>query len=589
MKSIATSNFFIAAMITLVSVFLVFLFCDIKYEISDDFVVDAILSGAFTGQYNPHMLFSNVLLGYFLVFLYSYTANISWYFVYLILLGVASIFTVNYLCLKRNNKLVGILFALIVTVFFANDLLILPSFTKAASAVIAAGGFLLVEVLWEKPEKNLSRKTIALSIIAFVIMLSGALLRFTCVYLVAPFIAMIFLLKMIQNRKMESFAKQVVKKASLCMLLLIGLFFFQLLNNIINDQNPEYKEFFAFSDIRVEITDTAKLEWEQYQEAFEAKGLDGIDFIMFNTWSFSDNDNYSPDRLVEIGKIYKSVLYNSISPGLRTAESFSQPYYYTIPAFICCILLLLIAVLIDKKVVGRILMCLLGYFIMLGIFFYMGRSPYRIIYGLSFSLMVSIFSCVSVRDLPNKGIRNVLLLLMVGLLGIHLPTYVKDNSYKELGYGEYILEADSIFTHSGEYVASKYRYVMTAGDPYKNIIEYIENDTEHYYLCDFFSTIQNLYYHYTPWERLPQNYWNDNYSYLGGCTMGYPDNEKCWEDNGINGLNPYKSFINENVYVIDNYFIKYKLAYLRKNYYPNAAVELVDEIDGFYIWRFYLE
>lgn len=71
--------------------------------------------------------------------------------------------------------------------------------------------------------------------------------------------------------------------------------------------------------------------------------------------------------------------------------------------------------------------------------------------------------------------------------------------------------------------------------------------------------------------------------------MGYPDNEKCWEDNGINGLNPYKSFINENVYVIDNYFIKYKLAYLRKNYYPNAAVELVDEIDGFYIWRFYLE
>lgn len=588
-KSIANSNFFIAAMITLVSFVLVILFCDIKYEISDDFVVDAILSGAYTGQYNPHMLFSNILLGHFLVFLYAHTVSISWYFVYLIVLGVVSIFTVNYLCLKRNNKLVGILFALIVTVFFANDLFILPSFTKAASAVIAAGGFLLVEVLWETPEKKLSARSIVLIIIAFALMLSGSLLRFSCVYLVAPFVAIMFLLKIIPHRKTINIIKHVAKIAACCLLLLIGLFFFQFLNNAINDQHPEYRDYYAFNDIRVDITDTAKLEWKYYQEDFESLGLDGLDFIMFDSWSFTDNDNYPPDRLVEIGKIYKSVLYNSINPGLRAAESFSQPYYYTIPVFISCILLLLIASLIDKKSIGRILLCILGYFIMLGVFFYIGRSPYRIIYGLSFSLLVSIFSCVSIRDLPNKGLRNVLIILMVGLIGIHLPIYVKDNSFKELDYSEYILEADSIFTYSGEYVSSKYRYVMTAGDPYKNIIEHIENDPEHYYLCDFFSTIQTLYYYYTPWERLPLNYWNDNYSYLGGCTMGYPDNEKCWEENGINGLNPYKSFINDNVYVVDNYFIKYKLAYLRKHYYPNATVELVDEIDGFHIWRFYLE
>ena len=70
--------------------------------------------------------------------------------------------------------------------------------------------------------------------------------------------------------------------------------------------------------------------------------------------------------------------------------------------------------------------------------------------------------------------------------------------------------------------------------------------------------------------------------------MGHPENQKCWEDKGINGLNPYKSFINDNVYIVDNYFIQTKLQYLREHYYPNANVELVDVIDGFYIWHFYL-
>ena len=46
MKSIVKSEFFIAALITLVAFILVLLFCDIKYETNDDPGVAAILSGA---------------------------------------------------------------------------------------------------------------------------------------------------------------------------------------------------------------------------------------------------------------------------------------------------------------------------------------------------------------------------------------------------------------------------------------------------------------------------------------------------------------------------------------------------------------
>jgi hypothetical protein len=594
MKTIIKSDLFLAALISLAALILVLLFCDIKYEISDDFVVDAVLSGAYTGEYNPHMLFSNVLLGYVLVFFYSYTSHVSWYFVNLILMGFATIFTVNYLCIKKNSRVIGVFFAVLSTVFFTDDLLILPSFTKTASAAIAAGGFLLIETLWTQSEKNSSANKLSASkivsiIAAIVLMLSGSLLRFSCVYLVAPFVVIMFLLKVIQQRKDEKIVRRVLSKAGCCLLVLFGLFMFQLIGNYINNQSPEYKNYYQYSAARASITDTSTVDWEFYEKNFKDLGLDDLDYDMLNSWSFADNDNYPVSKLNEIGKVYQSVFYNSSRADVRIIDSFLQPYFLENPVFMSTLLLFLVAIEIDRKSAGRILLCLLGQFIMLCVFLYIGRLPYRIIYGLCFALLVSILSCISVKEIPKKGLRVVLILLTAILVAYHIPTYIKDQSYRDLPYNEYTKEADSIFTYSGEYIGSKYRYVITAANPYHNIINYMENDTTHYYLCDFYSTIQNLYYYYTPWERLPLNYWNDNYSYLGGCTMGHPENQKCWEDNGINGLNPYKSFINDNVYIVDNYFIQTKLQYLREHYYPNANVELVDVIDGFYIWHFYLE
>lgn len=589
MNTIIKSNLFVAALISLAALILVLLFCDIKYEISDDFIADAVLSGAYTGEYNPHMLFSNVLLGNVLVFFYSHTSHISWYFVNLMVMGFAAIFTVNYLCIKKNSRVIGVLFAVLSTVFFTDDLFILPSFTKTASAAIAAGGFLLIETLWTQSEKKPSASSTISIILASALMLSGSLLRFTCVYLAAPFVALMFLLKVIQQRKDEKLVRKVLTKAGCCLLLLFGLFLFQLIGNYINNQSPEYKNYYQYNAARARITDTSIVEWESYEEDFKDLGLDDLDYDMLNSWSFADNDNYTVSKLNEIGKVYQSVFYNSSRPDLRIIGSFLQPYFLENSVFLSTILLLLVAIWIDRKSAGRIMLCLLGQFIMLSVFLYIGRLPYRIIYGLCFSLLVSILSCVSVKDIPQKGLRVVLILLTTILVAYQVPTYIKDQSYQDLPYNEYIKEADSIFTHSGEYVGSKYRYVITAADPYKNIIRQMENDTNHYYLCDFYSTIQNLYYYYTPLERLPLNYWNDNYSYLGGCTMGFPENQKCWEDNEINGLNPYKSFINDNIYIVDNYFIQVKLQYLREHYYPNAKVELVDVIDGFSIWRFYLE
>lgn len=41
---------------------LILLFANVKYEVSDDFMMEMVASGAYTGQPDPHIMFSNIIL-----------------------------------------------------------------------------------------------------------------------------------------------------------------------------------------------------------------------------------------------------------------------------------------------------------------------------------------------------------------------------------------------------------------------------------------------------------------------------------------------------------------------------------------------
>ena len=78
---IKKSNVWLAAGINLVFLLSILLFCDIKYETSDDFIMASIMSGAFGGEPNPHMIFINIIWGYILLPFYYLNSHISWYLI----------------------------------------------------------------------------------------------------------------------------------------------------------------------------------------------------------------------------------------------------------------------------------------------------------------------------------------------------------------------------------------------------------------------------------------------------------------------------------------------------------------------------
>ena len=88
----------IAAVVFCSLVFLAaMVFCDPKYETNDDFLMEAVISGALSGRFDPHLPFSNILIGYMLKGLYTLIPNISFYFVMLEIVGLISITVIVWL------------------------------------------------------------------------------------------------------------------------------------------------------------------------------------------------------------------------------------------------------------------------------------------------------------------------------------------------------------------------------------------------------------------------------------------------------------------------------------------------------------
>ena len=87
--------------INLVFLLSILLFCDIKYETSDDFIMASIMSGAIGGEPNPHMIFINIIWGYILLPFYYLNSHISWYLIAQILLCFASCTIFSYMLLEK--------------------------------------------------------------------------------------------------------------------------------------------------------------------------------------------------------------------------------------------------------------------------------------------------------------------------------------------------------------------------------------------------------------------------------------------------------------------------------------------------------
>lgn len=560
---------------------LVILFCDMKYEVSDDYIVDAVLSGAFGGGYDAHLLFSNIIYGYFLKFLYTYTSGISWYFVCQIIWCFLALWAITFVLLEHNQNRMGMILSLLTVSILSDDLYILVQFTKTASVLLFAGGVLFLHGIWSEKRRKLPM------IFGGFLFLVGSLIRFWCIYYCLAFLLLAFLRMAYKRRKEETVQKQLIGNFLACILLVAGAFCLYAADAAIWNHTDGYRDYRILNATRADVTDVQSHEYETIKAQVQAMGLDETDQKMFESWNFLDRSIYDDDTLHAYAEIKKDAHGEYMKSLYHVLAAIWHRKYVTYTIVIgIAMLLILMACTEPKKLLWLLPDAVLVILLLLYLIF-RGHAMYRVEY--------SIFLCFAVNtalwfdtggEMFDKKKNNRLLLAGILLMCLKVPLYIPDTSYKTMTDEQYSQYIEDLMFRSYDFDIQKYRCDISHRRPQAALIETMETDTEHYYLLDFSSAIQRLYLNYKPWERIEQGYFEKYCSYLGGVTFGYPTNDTCWEKQGMDAENPYASLTNDNIYVVDNRQYETKLQYMRKYYNPDIRQEEVATVDGFRIWKY---
>lgn len=578
---------FITAVILCVFFFLMaVIFCDQKYETNDDYCTDSILSGTLNGKPNQYILFSNILLGYLLKGIYSLIPDISFYFIMLLIMGLVSLIIIVWLILKRCRVSVGILASIICLTCFSDDLFILVQFTKVASVAIAAGGLLFLEAITDKTLSH--RKLCAASGAA--LFLLGSMLRLNCIYCVIPFL----LIRFIVLAYKKSF-KDILFRFLMCAVLIGSSYALLGINNVIWNADPDYRYFVELNEYRYPVTDVPKPLYDEIRPEMEAIGVSEIDYYMAATWQFTDLSVFTPEKLEKIAGVlsdYNSKQTNTVS---RAIDVFGYREYWSYPGVIGIVLLCILLLFTERKPYFTIIASVMACASLLLYFDYIGRALYRV----EFSVLFAAFAVLGVSFAGNekkiKMRREVFLftvfVFMYAVLLYHAKIYIPDTSYKTLNDKSYKQYVEFLFGREDDYISGynseAYSIVLSKRPIYEDLLNRIENDTDHVYVVDVLSLV-NMNLNYSPWIRPGNGYTVSRSHTLGGCLMmQYPDESYWYEYYGIDPVDPFSSLVNENVYVIDSYYYELKLSYLRHHYYPDAQLELVGEENGCKIWKFH--
>jgi hypothetical protein len=193
-KKLSLSQSILFFLLCISELALILYFVPISFAGNDDTTMNAIASGAMTGEPSEYLLFSNIIIGHVLTFLFSTIPDINWYSWYLIATFALGYTFIQYFFFKsRTGLLEKITIHLIILAFLYPHILGIQ-FTKIA-AIGLAGGFILIF-------SSTKRKEYFKITLGIILVITGALIRKDVFYmyliLTAP-----FLFSFLINKKKE--------------------------------------------------------------------------------------------------------------------------------------------------------------------------------------------------------------------------------------------------------------------------------------------------------------------------------------------------------------------------------------------------
>ena len=540
-------------------------FGNLRYVTSDDAIMNMVAAGAF-GSPSQYLIFNNIVIGYFLKFMYAVIPFVNWYLWLYLSFNLLSIIVI---CVVITDKLpmhASILLTVLINLLFAYDFYSFIQFTQSSALYGVAGiALIFAQIFNEKKSK-------ILMVIATAIIAMGVGARLAGVCMVAPFAMTVMLFY-------KGDLKNKIKKVAIFFLMPIIVTVLMLAANFYAYYvNPEWRYFTDWNNIMSEKRDFGNFNFNWNKEEYLEAGFTETDFKLLDMWLWNDTEYFTLDRLKtmkEIGsstrvdkfKLDGEVFTDSIE---KIGETWKHGAYS-----VSFLVLTIIALVLFKK---RYKLFILSQVLFLFAEYYALTCKRRIMWRveccawiavLIFSLMFFVYSgCFD--DIFAK-IKTDKLKKAFGVCAICISAVITII----FGAGKadiFIHEKHCSFIPEDDWMYGKVKAITEREGFYLTDIDTMYSD-----LCG----ARNIF----DIDAKYRDYYA-NVCQFGGWIMPSPIG--LYHANLYGIANPARALVERD----DVYFIGggekagYILVYLNERYGPGINMEMVDEINEAPVWRF---
>ena len=466
-NNLINNKYFIPIIIiltTIVFFLIINLIFEPRYETIDDFMMMNIISKS-DGTYSFYSVYIHPFFSFLIMLLYKTGLNINCYTFSMLLVQFISFVTIGIILMNKNKKIGFICYLFIIFIIYSRILLII-NFTGIATSAIIAG----ITSLMFSIEHGSKR----LKIWGLILIVIGVMIRWHAIIIVLPFYIVYSIYNYIKYKRIQPI-KMIV--------YIVGILIISYTSNtIIYQLNPTYREYNKFNKVRSYLFDKNVLDYYDNKELFEKIGWTYTDWKMFYTYTLSDENFFTTEKLLEL----KSNINNSLETDINKVDSTIELLFESTKSvsFIYLVIGILLIVLIAYATeTDRVLILLFVLLhLLLNFILVYEKYVYRTIislYSSTFLMMIYI-----ILDLKTNKDKHIIYdnIKKIAIIIILIAYFVWNNLYIYKSYKGF----------------NKDNYALI-----KDLISYTNANTDNVYI--YTGVLGNLSLAYSIYEKIPDN------------------------------------------------------------------------------------
>ena len=538
----------------------------LKYSTNDDTIMNLIAAGAF-GESSQYLVYNNIIFGYVLKVLYTVIPGVNWYLWSYLIFNLFSVIVISAVLTDGFSLPVTAFITSALNLLFAYDFYTEIQFTQNASFYAIAGCVLLLSLV-------LKRKRSIPGIVTSTLLISmGVMARAAGAGIVLPFLGTVMLF-------IPCFFKKELKNALITFAAPIAAVLICLLANYwAYYMNPDWKYFMEWNTIMVEKCYHGNYNFNWDKEAYLEAGFTETDFQLLDQWVWNDTEYFNLDKLRTMQKIGQGTRKDKLRLDPEVFKYTFQKLVET-PKYgassVVFVLLLLFSLLFLKKRYKLLLVIQTAWIFVL---YYVLTCSKRIMWRVESGVWLSAI------------LTTVTFIICTGAY--------KDNAlyrlYEKRRKGFSIAAAIVAVLSCIVFVCGQYSFFITEKNgqvvyepdlTYEKVKAITERDG--FYIVDVDTTYgelcgaKNIF----DMDRKYLDYYA-NFCQIGGWIQPSPIGLYHANVNEID--NPMKALVDRDdvFYIGGGERAGYVYIFLNEKYGPGINMEMVDEVCGAPIWRYY--